>query len=311
MKKTFQSTLLKRVTAMLLTTVLLLTTLLMIPANAASLPQSIGLTGVTNARELGGYRTEDGKTVKSGKLLRTAKLKDATEQDLNLLSSKYQVSKVIDFRTLAEATADPDATIPGAKSTRMSAVDVGTTAFEIVKLVGEVSSGTGAIDINTIKSLISIAKNGAIYTYMDDEYEGLVSDIGSILVYRQFFNLLLEADGATVLYHCASGKDRAGVASILLLSALGVDKETIKEDYLLSNTYYADEIQQAYDKAYSITKSKHISKDVARAYGVDEGWFDTVYSTIESKYGSMNKYLKYAMGLSSSDLNKLKAAYLQ
>ena len=300
----------KKLVSVLLTAVLLVSLVLAIPASADELPQSIGLTGVTNARQLGGYVGADGRTVKDGALIRTAKLADATDEDLDKLANVYHVSKVIDFRTLVEATSAADPTIAGAANTRMSAIDVGTTAFEIVKLVGEASSGTAAIDIDTIKDLVSLAQNGVVGTIMKDQYEGLVSDVGSILVYRQFFDALLDADGETVLYHCTSGKDRAGVATILLLAALGVDKETIKQDFLLSNQYYAAEMQEAYDKAYSICPIDSVAKDVSRLYGVDESWFNAVYSTIQSKYGSMDIYLKLCMGLSNSDLQQLRDSYL-
>ena len=300
----------KKLVSVLLTAVLLVSLVLAIPASADELPQSIGLTGVTNARQLGGYVGADGRTVKDGALIRTAKLADATDEDLDKLANVYHVSKVIDFRTLVEATSAADPTIAGASNTRMSAIDVGTSAFEIVKLVGEASSGTAAIDLDTIKSLVSLAQNGVIGTIMKDQYEGLVSDVGSIVVYRQFFNMLLSANGETVLYHCTSGKDRAGVATILLLSALGVDKETIKQDFLLSNQYYADQMQEAYDKAYSVCPIASVATDVSRAYGVDEAWFNAVYSTIQSKYGSMDIYLKLCMGLSNSDLQQLRDAYL-
>ena len=58
--------------------------------------------------------------------------------------------------------------------------------------------------------------------------------------YKKFFEILLDQNNGTILYHCSAGKDRTGVATALLLSALGVDRETVINDYLLSAQYVAD-----------------------------------------------------------------------
>lgn len=70
--------------------------------------QTIGLKGVENARELGGYETMDGKHVKRGKLLRSGKLASASEEDLTRLSEVYELSQIIDFRTSEEVASGPD-----------------------------------------------------------------------------------------------------------------------------------------------------------------------------------------------------------
>ena len=62
---------------------------------------SLGLTGIGNARELGGYRSSDGRTVRRGVLLRTASLAGATEEDLRTLREKYHRGS--DCRRTAEA----------------------------------------------------------------------------------------------------------------------------------------------------------------------------------------------------------------
>lgn len=76
-------------------------------AEEAANSQSLSLSGVGNARELGGYATEDGRTVKRGVLLRTAKLSNATEEDLQKLTEAYHLSVVIDFRGDMEIESSP------------------------------------------------------------------------------------------------------------------------------------------------------------------------------------------------------------
>ena len=66
-------------------------------------------------------------------------------------------------------------------------------------------------------------------------YQQMYLPEDGIAMFRGFFKELLDADGGAVLWHCVSGKDRTGNATMLLLTVLGVDKETIIEDFLLTN----------------------------------------------------------------------------
>ena len=84
---------------------------------------SLGLTGIGNARELGGYRASDGRTVRRGVLLRTASLAGATEEDLRALREKYHLAVVADFRMDAEAERAPDPDIDGVRNLRIPIMD--------------------------------------------------------------------------------------------------------------------------------------------------------------------------------------------
>ena len=218
---------------------------------SSTLLHSLGLSGVKNARELGGYRTADGKTVKAGLLLRTAALSDATAGDIKILTGKYHLTQIIDFRTNKGVRKNPDPKISGVTETNLPI-------------------HTGA---------------GANLSYMN-----MVTDPNSILAFRQFFAILLAHKNGAVLFHCAAGKDRTGVASILLLSALNVEKSTILQDYLLSNKYYSSASSQS--------------------ECVKEAWAITLFDTIDSKYGSVDNFLSGQLGLTPQNRAQLKAMYL-
>lgn len=216
----------------------------------SALPHSLGLSGVKNARDLGGYRTADGKTVKMGLLLRTAALSDATADDIKILTGKYHLTQVIDFRTNKGIRKNPDPKMSGVTETNLP-----------------IHSGSGNLS-----------------------YLNMVTDLDSISAFRQFFAILLAHKNGAVLFHCAAGKDRTGVASILLLSALNVDRNTILQDYLLSNKYY--------------------SSPSSQSECVKEAWAMTLFDTIDSKYGSMDNFLNRQLGLTSQNRAQLKASYL-
>lgn len=267
---------------------------------------SIGLSGVKNARELGGYKTQDGRTVKFGKLLRTGKLVKATEADKQKLVNQYHLTKIIDFRSAVERLKDPDPEINGVHSYQYSALGTGLPHVDL-------STDAGRKDLEEFaRSVASLDKDGTLVDqYYKNMYRQLYTTDDGLNAYRNFFSQLLDANGATVLWHCSAGKDRAGNAAMLLLTVLGVDKETIIQDFLNTNFYYADDMKEAYDTVYKVTKNAKTAADIASNYGVKREWIETSYAVINEKYGSMENFIHKGLGLSEQDVLKLQAAYLE
>ena len=100
--------------------------------------QSINLTSVNNARELGGYITNDGRKIKHGVLLRTAVLNKISSEDITRLTQDYNLSVIADFRMSFEAAAKPDPVIEGVKYVNLRVIDEELFMREIEKrLAGE------------------------------------------------------------------------------------------------------------------------------------------------------------------------------
>ena len=78
---------------------------------------------IINARDLGGLPAAGGKTVRYGRLLRTAHLSDASEADIALLAQQYQLRRIFDCRSLMEAQSQPDKPIPGAEHILLPTLD--------------------------------------------------------------------------------------------------------------------------------------------------------------------------------------------
>ncbi len=268
---------------------------------------SIGMKGIHNARELGGYVTEDGKTVKFGKLLRTAKLADATDDDIERLEKVYHVKKDIDFRSAIERAANPDVEVNGMKMYSFPAL--GETMLPQYDLTDpSYQEDTQAM----IRSLITLDKDGNfVNSYFKNTYRQLYTTKDGINAYKNFFHEILTANGDTVLWHCTSGKDRCGNASFLLLLALGVDQETAIQDFLNTNYYYEDDMEDAYETALKLTGNKKTAEDISYYPGVKREWIETSLKTIEQEYGSVDNYFHKALGLSDQDLASIRAAYLE
>ncbi|WP_461203115.1 tyrosine-protein phosphatase [Enterococcus sp. N342-3-1-2] len=124
--------------------------------------------------------------------------------------------------------------------------------------------------------------------------------------YRQFFDQIIEnapSTGAT-LFHCTAGKDRTGFGAFLLLHVLGVDGDTIKQDYLATNRYLGPMLKAKFEPM-----AKDLGDDLLNAISVlmraEESFLDESLATIEARYGSVDHYIEKGLGL-----NKEEQAYL-
>ena len=189
--------------------------------------------------------------------------------------------------------------------------------IEVVKAVvvihREIRAHAREIDPDTdlLEELIREDYRGDLLsTYFMEGYQQMYLTEDGIAMFRGFFKELLDADGGAVLWHCVSGKDRTGNATMLLLTVLGVDKETIIEDFLLTNDYLAADRKATYKRVLDLTGSKRIAKDIASKDGVERRWIEESYKTIETYYGSIDNFLKKVIGLTAKDIKKLQKAYL-
>ena len=158
------------------------------------------LDGVRNARDAGGHFTRDGRLVRRLKLLRSAGLQDLTEHDRGVLA-EIGLRTVIDLRSAGEIADAPD-----------PLDDLGIRQFHFPPLLSLLDDIPGTM--------------ADLYLYMIDN--GGQAFAASI---RE----LAQSAALPALVHCTAGKDRTGLLVAMVLDLLGVDEETIVEDYLLSN----------------------------------------------------------------------------
>ncbi len=274
------------------------------PAEISYSTQAIELDGVANARQLGGYVCADGKKIKDGVLLRSAALDALTDEGVKTLSDKYKLEYIFDFRMGSEREARPDKEIPGAENLSLpvlasSGYDDETKAA----IVAAMASGDP-----DQRNVVLAKHNGlsSIYKTM------LVSDEGK-KAYSEFFNKLLTLeDGRAALWHCTQGKDRAGMAAVLLLYALGADDETVKQDYLLTNEAYKDLIEENEAKAAELGLNEDETREfVGLAASVNEHYLDLALESVKTEYDSVINYLKEGLGLSDDDINTLRDKFLE
>ena len=263
---------------------------------------SIGLYDVQNARDLGGYKTIDGRTVKTGLLIRSGRLSNASKEDIHILKDLYHLNPVVDFRIIRERIDSPDVKIDGVTYYTLPLVD------DKSPMVGGVHKRS-ANNQNPLSYFIDVIKQGH---GKSDMYVKLFKSERFQKGMTSFFQILLNSDGEhSILWHCAAGKDRAGSAAALTLLALGVDKETVLTDFDLSNIAYNEWIQKRLTQVSRITRDPEILTVVRSLSGVNVDYMRNAIDATILDYGSIENYLEVCMNVTKEDIVKLKDMYLE
>ena len=267
--------------------------------------QALLVTGIENARQLGGYETADGRHVKRDVLLRTAKLSDAPPEELAALKDIYHLGVVVDFRTLAEREGAPDPEIDGVDNIVLDVLDESSRTGAGAAIAGIYENG-GA---EPAEVMLNIIRSGCVSERM---YADMAFDPAAEKGFRDFFRILLENGGKkAVLWHCSGGKDRTGAAAVLLLLALGVNKETALRDFELTNEFLREKIAYMESRAAELTDDPEEIAWVKDLTGVNRKYMEKLLDTLEEKYGSQERYLTEGLGLDRAELEQLREMYLE
>ncbi len=267
--------------------------------------QALLVTGIENARQLGGYETADGRHVKRDVLLRTAKLSDAPSEELAALKDIYHLGVVVDFRTLAEREGAPDPEIDGVDNIVLDVLDESSRTGAGAAIAGIYENG-GA---EPAEVMLNIIRSGCVSERM---YADMAFDPAAEKGFRDFFRILLENGGQkAVLWHCSGGKDRTGAAAVLLLLALGVNKETALRDFELTNEFLREKIAYMESRAAELTDDPEEIAWVKDMTGVNRKYMEKLLDTLEEKYGSQERYLTEGLGLDRAELEQLREMYLE
>lgn len=243
------------------------------------------LEGGRNFRDVGGYRTVDGHIVKRGVLYRSGSMGKLTSAGQQRLASLH-ISQIVDLRTTTERksdTFDLRGAYPGywARDYDHSQGDMRSIFSDPANLTAERMTAMMA---------------GAYRTMPKEQAPS----------YRELFARLESGEGATVV-NCTAGKDRTGIASALVLTALGVPYETVRQDFLLTNGAPGMETLQANLSGPLASLPADV---VAPIVGVDGSYLDTAFAQIRQDYGSVEGYLDKELGVGPQQIAALRARML-
>ena len=284
------------IASMLLTTVAMAYPTLELPSSEPQNP--LELTNVWNVRDIGGWETEEGYTIKTGKLYRSGNLHEADAAEI----ANLKVKKIIDLRTKLEAGRKPDVEVPGVKVVSISPLTIPNLFI---------------LESEDWKTLLHAITTGIMETWDANLYRQYIQDPKAIDATKQFFAEVLESNGAPILWHCTAGKDRTGIMAMLLMAALGCDVDDIRAEYLMTNYAYQGKAEASYDKAYKLTHIKAIATEFYKYEIVQNNWFDISLQVIRRMTGiddddnaALQEYLKTVIELTPDQIEQLKTTYL-
>lgn len=263
--------------------------------------------GIVNARDLGGYPAADGRTVRSGILFRAASLADATDADLDYLA-RIPVKEVIDFRMDFELKGRADRMAPGAEYVRIPVNSSAGSKLDDDESTRKMKERKH-FDIN--KVIMIAAFHEKAQALAQELYPNMVFHPECQQQFAAFLQEVVAADGGAVLFHCTQGKDRTGLASAFLLSALGVDREHIVADFDITNRVYEKQVKRLSRRVRLFGGKEPELAVIQSLIGANTENFIKTLDQIDATYGSMTEYLTGPLGLSQEDIRTLKDKYLQ
>ena len=256
------------------------------------------LQGGRNFRDLGGYTTKDGRTVNWGQVFRSGTMTNLTDRDYELLST-LNIRVVCDFRANEEREREPTMW-----RTTGAQTDYFTRDYATESDLKEVF-GSASLTAETVRDAMVKLYGNLAYEHADS--------------YRTMFKSLA-AGQVPLAFNCSAGKDRTGVAAALLLTMLGVPRETIVADYALSEKVVDYEAQFASNPAPTGPGSKpgpwdfigRLPADVrAPLLRSEPEYIRSALTHIETKEGSVEAYFRRVLNLSAQEQAAIRDLLLQ
>ncbi|MCX6005988.1 MAG: tyrosine-protein phosphatase [Chloroflexi bacterium] len=256
-------------------------------ANMIVAERRLPIKEAPNFRDIGGYRSVDGRTVKWGIFFRSGDLFDVTEEYKNYIKNSG-IKTIIDYRTDTEVARRPDPAIDGIEYIRLTEVSTAHTGNTIVKKWGKPFGPPGEYLVQLNKDLVNLDPN----------------------TYSQLLDRLLDPNNHPLLQHCSVGKDRTGFGTAITLLALGVPKDTVMQDYMLSNIYLAASNQSSIEALRPKLTDEMLASLIAMME-VRTEYLQAAFNEMELKYGSIDSYLEKGLGLTPEKRSQLRNLMLE
>ena len=254
-------------------------------------PDEVRLQGVSNVRRLDGIVMADGQRVKPGLLVRAGSLDGLTESDYALLLDSLGVRHFIDLRS----THEQDSPNPILTSVPAGFSDpIAFVSLPLLSTSSEASLKLRYPDMSR-EALLPAAIDAHAAQLASALYEELLTSSYSQQMLRLFLKRLTAPVDGAMLWHCSIGRDRTGVASALLLLALGADKSTAIADF---------EWGARLATGHADAAASSLSLSLCTQH------FCSQLNAVEQQYGSIEAYLHH-IGLTDADILALRQRFIE
>ena len=268
--------------------------------SAPAKESQVRLEGQPNFRDLGGYQTADGRSVKWGELYRSGELPHLTDEDVAKLK-ELEIRRVVNFLLPEEIKMNGRDRVP-----------------EGIQELPDPIQGERAAELTmVVQSAIKSAEFDKIPPELNPEFHRLLLEEGKDQ-YAALLRAAADPANRPLVFHCSHGVHRTGTATAILLSALGVPWETIREDYLLTNEYRHKDVEATLAKIRQMAAQKtgvppeEVDMSNVEAFYILQGFYidGSLDQAVES-YGSMDAYIRDGLGLTDEEVKRLKNELLE
>lgn len=264
----------------------------------------VNLDGTDNFRDCGGYETIEGRRVKWGLLYRSDQLSNISERDVAFLKN-MGLKTIVDYRSKSEASAAPNKEIFG----------VNTYSLDPNAKIAQLAADS-IDDVN--KSILDLLKEHKFHPekYGDPEenmykqYKKFIYSDSSKKAYRELIKLILDEHNLPLVQHCRGGKDRTGFGVAIILLALGVREECVIYDYALTTQYRVTKNKKQMNLYKKYTKDEQTLTLLSTLQQSKAIYMETAINEMKKTYGSIDSYLKDALGIDQDVKEKLKEIFL-
>lgn len=251
----------------------------------------LALDGPLNFRDIGGYQNDKGQHVKWNKIYRSDSLSSLSKEDQEKLVER-RITVDVDLRSKYEQNSAPDKLWSNVR-------------FVDAHIYSE-NRKQNKGDNKLYRFVHHIPDMGD--NWLGQIYQQVLLNSHSQHEFAKIFAELIELpEEDALVYHCSAGKDRTGMTSALILTALGVDDDTISRDYLLTNELYDFALAKQFpddNEIASLVSKMNITKGEGPA-------IRGITGTIRQGWGSFDGFFKKELGFSQKDLNRFRKMYLE
>jgi protein-tyrosine phosphatase len=248
----------------------------------------VPLEGAVNFRDLGGYRTAGGGRTRWGQVFRSDALHALTVEDAAFVG-QLGLRVVYDLRNDVERHRAPSALGDVVRSVQLA---IGGSASETKEITERILDG----EIDGIDD-----------DYMAAAYQHMAAnDAGT---FAALLTGLTDPGGLPALFHCTAGKDRTGMTAAMLLSILGVDEETVLDDYELTNRHWTE-----HRVAGLRPKFEAAGLDIDRfasLFSAPRGVLARWLAILHDEHGTIDRYLVEEGGMAPETIDELRRLLVQ
>ena len=260
----------------------------------------MGLEKAPNARDLGGYVGAGGRRVRRGLLYRADSLHRLSDADLAVLAG-LKLACLIDMRSPHEVESVGQDRLPTPAPAQLISLPLHDPEAKIFVSVGVLLGRSTATELP-----VGDSANAA--HLMRQLYRWFVSSPFARRTFAAAVRIIADGEALPLMFHCTAGKDRTGWLSAILLTALGVDRDQVIADYLMTEQLNAG------SNEYLLTVLADRMPDPLAARPLLEArreYIEAAFAEADAIFGGMDGYLRDGLDLDESTLTALRSHLLE